>query len=522
MNSEHSHQPSPACEVCQVEFTSTSFLKQHLTIHINADFTTAHSHPLQCHICGVTFSTVAALSRHLNSPNYQLPHRCDVCGGGFESSGSRFCHLKYYHQWDEPSNLTKRCKICNSDCSTPSDISIHKFCEKYLFTDWQLFKSLPGYETLKLKYDLTNDYERLRCHFCPITFTKKVHLYGHLREDHGVETAECSYCFAKFHNLNHLYKHICASHAQGSDTLANKGGYNVMSRTGANPILIELIHLECLECMQNFSEQRFIYNHMLVFHKSLGRRVNPVKNEMVELAAGQEDSDKFKFSQVKGFYVFCGLCKKVFTNQVKLTLHIMTRHAYVKAAVQVLLQTVGEPCSVQEIHSSAFTNPYEDTFPFQNVSSICLISPQSVKPKNVDSKRPQPQGLVFQNHRKTPDRLQSVPKEVSGKSYKCIVCRQKFPAKSFLFDHFLLSHTSQLPPYSCSRCDFEATNSNDLYRHIVNHSRLDQEGTNFFEQVGLSMKKQDGIEVRFLLFHMHQSKFLLNVNLVLHFFKRLK
>jgi len=490
MNAEHAPQPNPACEVCQVEFKSLSFLKQHLTIHINRDFSTAHSHPLQCHICGVNYSSVAALSKHLNSSNYQLPHRCDVCGGGFESSGSRFCHLKYYHQWDEPSNLTKRCKICNSDCSTPSDISVHKFCEKYLFTDWQLFKTMPGYETLKLKYDLTNDYERLRCHFCPITFTKKIHLHGHLSEDHGVETAECTYCFSKFHNVHHLFKHICASHTQGSDTMANKGGYNNMSRTGANPILMELVHLECLECTQTFSEQRFIFNHLLVFHKSLGRRVHPVKNEMFELAAGQEDSDKFMFSQVKGFYVFCGFCKKVFTNQVKLTLHLMTRHAYVKAAVQILLQAVGEACSLQEIHNSAFTNPFEETFPFQNVSSICLIS-SKVK----DSKRPQSQGLVFQNHRKTPDRLQLTSQELTRKSYKCIICNQKLSAKSLLFDHFFMAHTNQCPPYNCSRCEFTDSSPNSLYRHLVDHSKLDSSRPNFFHQMGLSMRESEGIEV---------------------------
>ena len=175
------------CPVCQKPFTSTSRMRQHVTLkHLGV---TKH----QCQVCKKYYVNAQSLKAHESSHDEKAnPHKCTICGKAFPTQAKLADHLPKH---GEPMYVCQY-PTCGRKYKWPRGKKDH---EK------------------KCQFNLAAVKAPFICEECGRDYWDKRSLDRHTRENHGEEAGErlpCNQCDKTFKNKNSLDKHVKNIHSK--------------------------------------------------------------------------------------------------------------------------------------------------------------------------------------------------------------------------------------------------------------------------------------------------------------------
>ena len=183
------------CPVCQKPFTSTSRMRQHVTLkHLGV---TKH----QCPVCKKYYVNAQSLKAHESSHDEKLnPNKCTICGKAFPSQFKLSDHLPKHGE--------------------PMYVCQYENCGR----KYKWLRGKKDHER-KCTYNEKAVEAPFKCQECGRGYWDKRSLDRHTNENHGDEPLQmlpCKQCEKTFKNKNSLDKHVKSVHQKkkpkGTDT----------------------------------------------------------------------------------------------------------------------------------------------------------------------------------------------------------------------------------------------------------------------------------------------------------------
>ncbi|XP_058824839.1 zinc finger protein 391-like [Topomyia yanbarensis] len=219
------------CDVCGKGFQKSNNLTQHKRIHTG-------ERPHICEICGKGFIENVHLKRHKRSHTRERRHECDVCGKMF-IEGNHLSQHRQRHFGDRP----YRCHVCGKGYVANSHLTQHM---------------------------RVHTHERPhKCEICAKDFLTSSHLTQHKLVHFGDRSHRCDVCGKDFLKTNDLTKHKRIHSVDKPHTCEVCGkGFNENS----NLIQHRRIHTgerphKCDLCGKGFIRSNHLSQHILTHHK---------------------------------------------------------------------------------------------------------------------------------------------------------------------------------------------------------------------------------------------------------------
>ena len=173
------------CPVCQKPFTSTSRMRQHVTLkHLGV---TKH----QCPVCKKYYVNAQSLKAHESSHDEKLnPHKCTICGKAFPSQFKLSDHLPKHGE--------------------PMYVCQYENCGR----KYKWLRGKKDHER-KCTYNEKAVEAPFKCEECGRDYWDKRSLDRHTNENHGDEPLQrlpCKHSEKTFKNKNSLDKHVKSVH----------------------------------------------------------------------------------------------------------------------------------------------------------------------------------------------------------------------------------------------------------------------------------------------------------------------
>ena len=233
------------CDECDVEYTKTSLLREHLNLNHQTgerflhQFREGGKEELEksnvCEECGSKFSSKNKLTRHVKSVHFLVKFHCYQCGKQFSRNDELLRHKTTIHKNGNPVEF--KCEVCSSifprkdnydrhkASSLHSDGSVKNKCSECdeVFCTAKFLREHNKIHQMKLSCDDCGDEFTLKnslelhklnrnvvsCDECEKTLCNIVSLNRHKNKIHNdVKCEECGSVFTKVSiNYHKLWKH---------------------------------------------------------------------------------------------------------------------------------------------------------------------------------------------------------------------------------------------------------------------------------------------------------------------------
>lgn len=288
------------CPICNKTFTSILQLKKHQKFHVQKGFS--------CNLCHEIFEKKWIYDQHLSEKHGQKLEQavCPECKKEFSQRNLLLAHIQTYHKEE----TVFKCFVCSLDFNKKHNLITHLSSwhpnEKVPFCPvcMDIFSDQKGMETHDCPgAEIKNRQIICHLHETPMSFTGRVELDNHMRDEHGMEgnfNISCCICQQKFLLRKNLLKHLRNVHKQGS---TNK-------------------HY-CPTCGKQFYYKDDLKNHILVHEGELKHTCS--ETDCIKAYSTLKALKKHQKNahQVDINLVTCKICQKQLSTKFKLRTHML-------------------------------------------------------------------------------------------------------------------------------------------------------------------------------------------------------
>lgn len=363
---------------------------------------------------------------------------CDMCGNYFATERALTRHIRFHN------NIPYQCSHCDKKFSFLANLQRHELTHKK-----------------------QNQFD---CHICHQIFADQNLVDQHIQQVHaGFKCFTCNICNKKFSQISNLRRH------------------RQLHSTDKN--------FECTECNRKFVCQRYLKEHILNVHSSVGKRKqecpychvilsgNSNLNRHLSLHYGTSEQQKkleceickkrFEFNSDMEIHMRshtgekpfeCWYCNKCFMSMSNLRRHLST-HTDTKDHI---CEICGKSFKIERYlidHRKIHLNPVKVTCDICNMS---FSSNTNMKRHKLihSGEKPFSCEICQKNFRSKGDVDRHRTIHSKGKSEQCHICSRKFKHKELLRRH-LEKHERGIP--TCEVCGKQFPTNYKLQRHQQTH-----------------------------------------------------
>ncbi|XP_033728450.1 zinc finger protein 26-like [Pecten maximus] len=235
------------CKICQLDFPSQQFLKEHKKIHFIAG-----KSPYACDLCGKIFlrslslykhrqlhdtsgkftcktcqkqfNSIESLRRHAKNHLDVKPYICSVCGKGCTEKRNLDTHMLVHTQKKE-----FICEVCGKAYRTQQQLKEHR----YIHTGERPHKckvcemAFRSQDVLRNHMALHSEFKKFMCHTCGKTFRQQSCLITHQHTHSNEPTHMCNVCGQGCKSSGALNSHFVSFHLKPEDVASYKWSVHV-------------------------------------------------------------------------------------------------------------------------------------------------------------------------------------------------------------------------------------------------------------------------------------------------------
>ncbi|OWF51076.1 zinc finger protein 585A-like [Mizuhopecten yessoensis] len=235
------------CKICQLDFPSQLFLKEHKKIHVISG-----KSPYACDLCGKIFlrslslykhrqlhdtsgkftcktclkqfNSIESLRRHAKNHLDVKPFICTVCGKGCTEKRNLDTHMLVHTQKKE-----FICEVCGKAYRTQQQLKEHR----YIHTGERPHKckvckmAFRSQDVLRNHMALHSEFKKFMCHTCGKTFRQQSCLITHQHTHSNEPTHVCNVCGQGCKSSGALNSHFVSFHLKPEDVASYKWSVHV-------------------------------------------------------------------------------------------------------------------------------------------------------------------------------------------------------------------------------------------------------------------------------------------------------
>ena len=390
-----------------------------------------------CDVCFETFSSTRFLKNHITS----VHHKCETCGKAFNESGDLSKHVKIVHEGVK----NHKCETCNKTFSVPSKLKIHvssvheglRYKCEICVKDFSMERTL-----MKHKKKVHNIIVELKCERedCDEKFGNPSSLNKHINISH--KETECDNCGKKFSSNKNLKSHMIYVHEKqrkckfcNEKFMSHKTLQNHIKENHEQ----EMVHegQNCEKCGKMFKSKSLARQHFRRQH------INILKH-MCHLCGKDFHSEKYVNEHIsfvhEGVKIFkCDYCSKVFAHNDYLITHVNIFHG----------SSQNIPCESENCEK-VFKNDFllKKHVSHVHKKTICSICGKKISPNFIK------QHMASAHTGKGNDK---------NLILKCKICEKPFATAGLLNKHMNI-HTG-VKPYKCQYCEQKFADGSNKIAH---------------------------------------------------------
>ncbi|WAR25515.1 ZN546-like protein [Mya arenaria] len=412
--------------------------------------------PHKCDLCSEAFMEKDTLKTHMRTHTMQMPYICEKCGSAYslKNDGALQKHMKACHI-GEPVSVFQ-CDQCQKTFQHQKNLAQHM----------KLHQGNP---------------KQFKCPECPATYSYKCHLTRHLMIHTGDKPYKCKICSKAFNRNAHLVRHRKIHSEADKEWKCSQCGFafwersdllrHIRSHEGNRPFTCEF-------CSQTFVWKRYMYKHLLGYHKEENRHFCPDCCKCLDTEEALVEHESTVHANKRALTHTCEICDMEFHFKYKLDEHMFQHtgrkaHSCNKCSEKFISKKELDRHLAEHSQVVSFScNPCEKSF--ETIDELqrhikihvgtgrflCSICSQTFKWKS-----------QLTNHMAVHSNI---------RDFTCTICMNKFKRKRDLTRHIKVFHDTN-PPFTCTDCNEDFHSAEGLHSHNTEtHWKRADEIDNYF------------------------------------------